>query len=235
MTALNFAISDEGIFLATDTLVTRDGRPLTFTAKVLMLPHVHGLVSGTGSIVLFQRWSHEIHSETLATHMQLLNICTPGRLRKIWAEMSDVERDNGPSDIYHLYYDPDDDQFGGFAYRCSNDFESEPLDNGDYSKPDWGYATPIIDFPGDLIRACRRQRFAQEKLAPGERLQIGGQVIAYTMQRHEAEGQPMSTLTTAQIAYEFEDYEEMSIDCDEQIEVDDDVWGSDPETCRSAI
>ena len=92
MTALNFSITHEGIFLATDTLVTRDGRPLTFTAKVLMLPHMDGFVTGTGSIALFQRWSHEILSEGMA-HMRVLDVSTPDRLRKIWAEMSDAERD----------------------------------------------------------------------------------------------------------------------------------------------
>ena len=228
MTALNFSITHEGIFLATDTLVTRDGRPLTFTAKVLMLPHMDGFVTGTGSIALFQRWSHEILSEGMV-HMHVLDVLAPDRLRKIWNEMSDEERDNGSADIYHLYYDPDDDQFGGFAYRYSNDFESEPLGYGDYSKPGFGNAIEILDFPGDLIRACRRQRFAQEKLDPGERRQIGGQVIAYMMQRHEAEGQPMSTLMTAQVAYEFEDFDDIFLECDERIEPDD-VWGSDPES-----
>lgn len=233
MTALNFSITHEGIFVATDTLVTRDGRPLTFTAKVLMLPHMDGFVTGTGPISLFQRWSHEILSEGMA-HMRVLDVSTPDRLRKIWAEMSDAERDNGTSDIYHLYYDSNNDRFGGFAYRCSNHFESEPLGYGDYSKPDFGDAFPIIDFPGDLIRACRRQRFAQEKLDPDQRRQIGGQVIAYMMQRHEAEGQPMSTLMTAQVAYEFEDFDDIFLECAERIEPDD-VWGSDPETCRSPI
>ncbi|MDT7527846.1 hypothetical protein OVY29_04120 [Sphingopyxis sp. SE2] len=90
-----------------------------------------------------------------------------------------------------------------------------------------------MDFPGDLIRACRRQRFAQEKLDPGERRQIGGQVIAYMMQRHEAEGEPMSTLMTAQVAYVFEDFDDMFLDCDDP--TDDEIWGSDPETCPSPI
>ena len=49
MTALNFSITHEGIFLATDTLVSRDGRPLMYTAKVLMLPHLDGFVSGKGN------------------------------------------------------------------------------------------------------------------------------------------------------------------------------------------
>lgn len=229
MTALNFAITDEGIFLATDTLVSRDGRPLMFTAKVLMLPHMDGFVTGTGSIVLFQRWSHEILSKGMVD-MHVLDDYTPDRLRKIWDEMSDEERDNG-ADIYHLYYDPDEDQFGGFAYRYSNDFESEPLGYGDYSKPGFDNAIEIVDFPGDLIRACRRQRFAQERLDPGERRQIGGQVIAYMMQRHEAEGRPMSTMMTAQVAYVFEDFDAMFLDC----ELDEVVWDSDPESCRSPI
>ena len=216
MTALNFAITDEGIFLATDTLVTRDGRPLMFTAKVLTLPHMNGLISGTGSMVLFQRWSLTVLSEILATNMQVLDLYTADRLRRIWATMSDEERGDGPADIFHLCYDPDNDEFGGFAYRSSNDFESEPLGYGTYPKPALDNAIPIVAFPGDLVRECRRLRFAQERLDPNKRQHIGGQVIAYMMERHEAEGQPNSTLTTAHTAYEFEDFEETFFDCDER-------------------
>lgn len=222
MTALNFAITDEGIFLATDTLVSRDGRPLMFTAKVLVLPHLHALITGTGSMVLFQRWSLTVLSEILAIHMHLLDIDTPKRLRKIWAEMSDEERGDGPAYIYHLCYDPDIDHFGGFVYRSSNDFESEPLGHGIYREPALDFEPAshreflIEDFPGELVRACRRLRFAQDRLDLDKRQHIGGQVIAYMMQRNETEGQSMSTLTKAQTAYVFEDFGSTYVECDER-------------------
>ncbi len=44
----------------------------------------------------------------------------------------------------------------------------------------------------------------------------------------------MSTLMTAQVAYEFEDFDDIFLECAERIEPDE-VWGSDPETCRSPI
>ena len=111
-------------------------------------------------MVLFQRWSLTVLSEILATQMHVLDIDTPERLRKIWAEMSDEERGDGPAYIYHLCYDPDIDEFGGFVYRSSNDFESEPLGHGIYPEPALNPEPAfyreflITDFPGDLVRAC---------------------------------------------------------------------------------
>lgn len=215
MTALNFAITNEGIFLATDTLVTRDSRPLMFTAKVLALPHLHGLITGTGSMILLQRWSMAVLGRILTTHMHHLDLEAPGSIREIWGEMSDEERGDA-AEIYHLSYDPDDDQFGGFAYRSSNDFESEPLGYGLYPESALRGAFPIIAFPGDCVRACRRLRFAQEKLDPDKRLQIGGQVTAYSIQRHEVQGLLRSSLITAQAVFEFEDFEDTLFDCDER-------------------
>jgi hypothetical protein len=222
MTALNFAITDDGIFLAADTLVTRDGRPFMFTAKVLALPHLHGLITAAGSMVLLQRWSLMVLSEMLAIHMHLLDNDAPKRLREIWAEMSDEERGAGPAYIYHLCYDPDIDEFGGFVYRSSNDFESEPLGHGIYREPALDFEPAlhrdflITDFPGDLVRACRRLRFAHDRLDLDKRQHIGGQVIAYRMRRHEADGQPFSTLITAETAYEFEDFGSTFCECDER-------------------
>lgn len=235
MTALNFAITDEGIFLATDTLVSRGGRPLMFTAKVLDLPHLHGLITGTGSTVLFQRWSLTVLSEILAIEMHGLDIDTPEWLRKIWAELSEEERGDGPAYIYHLYYDPDIDEFGGFVYRSSNDFESEPLGHGIYPEPASDFEPAlyrefsITDFPGNLVRACRGLRFAQDRLDLDKRQHIGGQVIAYMMRRHEAEGQPFSTLTTAQTAYEFEDFGSTFGECEDRTSEDSwDEGGEEP-------
>src|SRR3546814_14603672 len=102
------------------------------------------------------------------------------------------------------------------ADLSSNDCESEPLGNGLYPDAALRGAFPIIAFPGDGVRACRRLRFAQEKLDPDKRIQIGGQVTAYSIQRHEVQGLPRSTLITAQTAFEFEDFEDSFFDRDER-------------------
>lgn len=214
MAALKFAITDEGIFLATDTLVTHDGRPSMFTAKVLTLPHLHGLICGFGSMALFQRWSLRVLGSILTTNMSHLDLFAPNSLREIWAQMSDEDRGDGNADIYHLCYDPDADQFGGFGYQSSSDFESEPLDDGVYSMPAaLNGKFSINAFPGDFVKAFRRVWFGQEALGADKRLHIGGEVIAYMMQRHEIEGQPRSTLITAQTAFRFENFEKMFLDC----------------------
>lgn len=205
MTALNFAITDDGIFLATDSLVTHEDQALMFTSKVLTLPHLDGLICWTGSIVLFHRWALTVLREASSGSICFLDVDTPEALKSIWAGMSDDERGSGTGTIYQFGYDRDWDRFVGFAYRSSNGFKSEPLAHNIYTKPPLAGQFPIIGFPDDFVETCRHQRIEQDKLPADKRVHIGGHVIAYMMQRNKREGQPTSTLTTVQTAFEFED------------------------------
>ena len=209
MTALNFAITDDGIFLATDSLVTHEGQPLMFTTKVLTVPHLDGLICATGSIVLFHRWALNVLREASSGMMSYLDHDTPEELNSIWAGMSEDERGSGTGTIYHFGYDRDFDRFEGFAYRSSNNFESEPLAHNIYTKPPMAGQFSITSFPDDFVETCRGQKMEQDKLPADKRVHIGGHVIAYTLQRNSREGQPTTTFTTVQTAFEFEDLVDM--------------------------
>src|SRR5690606_14941893 len=173
MTALNFAITDDGVFLATDSLVTHEGEPERFTTKVLTVPHLDGLICATGSIVLFHRWALEVLGTASSGQMSYLDLDTPESLMSIWAGMSEEER-CGTGTIYHFGYDPDEDRFEGFAYRSSNDFESERLEQNVYIKPPFAGQSSLIGFPDDFVEACRRQKIEQDKLPADKRVHIGG-------------------------------------------------------------
>ena len=209
MTALNFAITDDGIFLATDSLVTHEGEPLRFTTKVLTVPHLDGLICGTGSIVLFHRWALDVLGQASSGQMSYLDVDTPESLVSIWADMSEEERGGGTGTIYHFGYDPDKDRFEGFAYRSSNGFESERLEQDIYIKPPFAGQFSLIGFPDDFVETCRGQKIEQDKLPADKRVHIGGHVIAYTLQRNKREGQPTTTYATVQTAFEFEDIRDM--------------------------
>lgn len=208
MTALNFAITDDGVFLATDSLVTHEGEPLRFTTKVLTVPHLDGLICATGSIVLFHRWALEVLSQTSSGQMSFIDHAVPDALMSIWTGMSEEER-CGTATIYHFGYDADEDRFEGFAYRSSSNFESEYLENNIYIKPPFAGQFSMTGFPDDFVETCRGQKIEQDKLPADKRVHIGGHVMAYTLQRHKREGQPTTTFTTVETAFEFEDFSDM--------------------------
>ena len=208
MTALNFAITDDGVFLATDSLVTHEGEPLRFTTKVLTVPHLDGLICATGSIVLFHRWALEILSQTSSGQMSYLDPDTPEALRSIWAGMSEEER-GGTGTIYHFGYDRDEDRFEGFGYRSWNNFESEPLTNCIDIKPPFAGPFSTTGFPDDFVETWRGQKVEQDKLPAEKRVHIGGHIFAYTLQRRKREGQPTTTFTTVETAFVFEDLDDM--------------------------
>src|SRR5690606_3892389 len=100
-------------------------------------------------------------------------------------------------------------RFEGFAYRSSNDFESEPLEQNVYIKPAFAGQFSLAAFPDDFVETCRGQKIEQDKLPADKRVHIGGHVMAYTLQRHTREGQPTTTYATVHTAFEFEDLRDM--------------------------
>ena len=141
--------------------------------------------------------------------MSYLDHDTPEELNTIWASMSEDERGSGTATIYHFGYDPDFDRFEGFAYRSSNNFESEALAHNIHTQPPMAAQFSITGFPDDFVETCRGQKFEQDKLPADKRVHIGGHVMAYTLQRQKREGQPTTTYATVQTAFEFEDLRDM--------------------------
>ena len=63
MSSLIFQTEEQQVFVATDTwAVTRDGMPITFTSKALILPHLRMIVAGTGSGGFLDQWFVYINS-----------------------------------------------------------------------------------------------------------------------------------------------------------------------------
>jgi hypothetical protein len=57
LTALNYILARDRIVVSTDTLRSSgEGEPHGFVSKILPLPHLHGVVCGTGSLDLLVDW-----------------------------------------------------------------------------------------------------------------------------------------------------------------------------------
>lgn len=220
MTVLNFAITADGAFVATDSLVTLDGSPSFFTSKAVPVPHLNGLICGTGLQAFIHRWTLTVLGGVVAVDMPDLDQFASEGLRRIWSQMSDEERGAGTSTVYHFGYDQETAQFVGFAYRSTNDFVSEPLPHGVATKPPYLGDLPMLGFPNDFVEVCRAQRIEQDDLPPDERVYIGGQIVAYMMLANREEGREPIITTTVQVAFDFEDFERMYWQCLSSLEPD---------------
>lgn len=211
MTALNFMLQEDAVYIATDSLVTGDFEPAFVTTKVHVLPHLNGIICGTGSCGLILDWVRHVNGQVLASDMTVLNAFAPELLRKLHAERSEGE---GTTTVYHFGMDFAEKVFRGFAYRSGTGFHSEALGYGHYLKPgvDMGDLT-VEQFPADFVSIMRAQRAEQDKIEPGKRVFIGGQVLSWMMQRIEVDGIGTTVATTIQPAYEWEDFEVMYANC----------------------
>ena len=217
---LNFALLPDGVFVIADTLVTNDKFEASFfTSKVHVVPHLNGLVCGTGNLGLILDWSRHLLGGMLAVDVAHLDEFAPDALRSIHTSRPTAERDTITSTIYHLGFDEREDQFVGFAYRSTADFASERLDYGVRTKPGYSGDLPMMRFPDDFVEVCRAQRVEQDLLPEEERVFIGGHLVAYMIQRERADGRPPIVTTTVTRPFEFEDIDEAYYDCTTSLEI----------------
>jgi hypothetical protein len=211
MTVMNFALAEDGVFVVADTLVTTETfQPGFFTSKVHPVPHLNGLICGTGSLGFILAWSRHVLGGMLAMDIAHLDEFAPASLRAIHAARPEEKL---TSTIYHLGFGEREDRFVGFAYRSTADFESEPLDYGTRIKPRYDAPRELRAFPHDFVEMCRDQRSIQDRLPPDERIFIGGHIVAYMLQVQRVEGHPASVLTTITRPFEFEDFEQAYMRC----------------------
>jgi len=94
MTALNFRLRPTMVFISMDTLASKPGGEcLGFSSKVLPLPHLHGVVCGTGSLNLVLDWFTFIQTRVSASDMRDLDDVAPHHLPILAekAECSNIE------------------------------------------------------------------------------------------------------------------------------------------------
>lgn len=209
MTAINFHLAEHAVFIVADTLVTGPTyQPAFFTAKVHPVPHWNGVICGTGSLGLITDWLHRALGGMLAVDLIHLNEFAPASLRDLHTLRGEQEAEACTTTIYHFGYDRADDAFKGYAYRSTNGFESELLEHGTYTKPGIDLGSRRVEqFPNDFVAVCRDQRDEQDALPKEDRVFIGGQIIAWMMERVEIEGVGPTVRTTIVPAFEFDDIE----------------------------
>lgn len=197
MTAAIFSIAPEHVIVATDTLaVAGDTRsPLMFTTKFYPLPHLGGAMFATGLGDLALSWFGRLQ-RFVATDIHHLDQFVTNELRA-----ADDELKHDPAlttTVYHVGFSHLEGRYVAFAYRSTNDFKSERLSYGLFTKPpvsDAEFAECIDDF----IRGMTQQKQADDALPPSQRVHIGGEIQILRLQDQQM---------FIQTVHRFDDYDE---------------------------
>lgn len=179
MSSMIFSTDEERILVATDTLaVTPSGEPFMFAMKATHVPHLRTIIAGTGGAGFANKWALRASSRMIVNGIHNLDYHTPNGLRELWKKYS-LEyslSEDFTTTVYQFGISEINDKVVSFAYRSTNDFESEQLQYGTAVKPKCRVPE------GNLIELIpsmmEEQRDIQENLPKESRLYIGGEIYA---------------------------------------------------------
>ena len=189
MSALNFVLSDGMVIIATDSLASSfDGIPRSFQTKVFPLPHVCGVICGTGLFQLTLDWFVFVQQHAVTREVSYLSRIAPQQLPLLAAK---YEADySGESTIYHFGWDAAGGHFRGFAHRSTKHFAVE-----EFERPRWALkpgSTELLktfeetySATGDLtqcfVETIKAQRARDLALPADQRVGIGGEIHLLNM------------------------------------------------------
>src|SRR5262245_24084629 len=103
MTSLNAYIDPQEVIITMDTLgLEVDGQPAIYTSKIFPLPHLRGVLCGTGSIQLIWDWYKQILMGMLALDLTHVDRYATPSLQSL-AKLSEASQ--APTTMYHFGYD----------------------------------------------------------------------------------------------------------------------------------
>jgi hypothetical protein len=200
MSALNFVLQEDMVMVATDTLALSGdtNRPSHFQTKFYPIPHLDGIICGTGVSQFIAQWALQVQTSMLVKNIPHLNEFTTEQLRKLWTELR--LNDVFTSTIYHFGYDADLEKFRGYVYRSEKNFISEELSYGFGTKPPVPNFKPTGNPVDDFKEVISIQREEDLSHPQENRIGIGGDI-------------QLALLKPSQITivhtHRFEDFEEL--------------------------
>jgi len=188
MTLLNWSLSEESIFLLTDTLMTiQDKTPMASATKVYSHPHMSLLVAGTGSHQLVRRFDDYVACRTLARHVRELAAEAKPVLMALWGEAI-AEGFIGTSTVYLFGHDPESGKMVAFSFASGDNFAPADVEYSFFLKP------PLIDMGpleeripnfciDDLIFAAGLQQAEDRAMIARDQMAgLGGQLVGHWLQ-----------------------------------------------------
>ena len=181
MSSLIYRLTDEQVCIAADTLMSdTEHQPLKYVTKILLLPHVRGVLCGTGAGDLLLKWYLRIQRELSIPDLPWLAEHAPAQLVRLAAELmlpSDMK-----TTIYHFGWDHRAGRMTGHSFAAADQFALRDAHRDSLVvKP--GYPAAIEE-AADLVfqdgvtgfaEIMRRQRVVEGRLPVAERAGIGGE------------------------------------------------------------
>jgi hypothetical protein len=201
VSSLIYCTEERQVSLATDTLATLpDGRPFEYTTKAFVLPHLRTIIAGTGAGGFLGTWFVRVNDGMVVSGVDHLNFHTAGVLASQWEDFKKGKSlsDGQTTTIYHFGFSETTGLIHSFAYRSTNNFQSESIGYGIGVKP----KCKVPDncrFPQDLKTMMDEQRTIQRSLPEDERVYIGGEIQIHHLSK---DGFRIYTLDR------FEDYDQ---------------------------
>ncbi|SUD43817.1 Uncharacterised protein [Pseudomonas fluorescens] len=173
MSSLLFYTDENEAIVVTDTLLHYSvDTPPGFASKAISIPHIHMIIAGTGSALLFNRWIGLVNNQGFALNVDSVNAHATQELQALWSELNShvPALQDQTATIYHFGVSDDSGKVHGFAYRSGSDFKSERLDYGLGVKPELTDKAGIDwnSFPAcapDIMRAQSREEDKKPRVA----------------------------------------------------------------------
>ncbi|MBL5906434.1 hypothetical protein [Serratia fonticola] len=186
MSSLIFYTQPDLAVVATDTLaVTNEGEPFLYTNKAIYLPTLKTIICGTGVGGFSSAWAEKINSRMILEGIENLDVHTQESLNGLWGLFKEEYKIDHASTttVYHIGFSELSQEIVSFAYRSTNNFESERLAHGTAVKPE----CKIIE--GNLMETIpvmmTEQRCLQEQNPMSSRVYIGGDINAIMLTKDE--------------------------------------------------
>ncbi|HMG87052.1 MAG TPA: hypothetical protein VK574_15070 [Terracidiphilus sp.] len=186
MSSLIYHIAHDQVFVATDTLATsHEGKPVYFTSKVLILPHLNMLLAGTGRAGFLDRWIVAINGSPMRD-VDAVDREATNYLAAAWSlyQQQITEPSNlSTVTIYHFGFSETAGVIHAYAYRSENGFQSERLEYRTGVKPKCT-VPENYRFPDDIKGMMEEQRTIQALLPKNEQVFIGGEIQIHHLNQH---------------------------------------------------
>ena len=177
MTALVFALEENRVCVAMDTLVVGadDRLPLSFQRKFLPLPAHNLLVAGTGHAGLVDGFFRHVQSITLPGDVDWLSRNAENTLDLSVRAAGGL--DGLTATIYLFGYSTAEQRYVGYAHRSESCFSQERLSYGLGMRPPVQISIPDdLRFPDFMVQIALLQQQLDNSCPLSERLGIGGEL-----------------------------------------------------------
>jgi len=181
-------MTPEHVVILSDTLsIAGDTKlPRSLMTKIYAAPHIGAVITGTGIGHFVTQFFLSVNERMVVTDVDHLSEFAPDTLRGMWSAVADQLPGEATTTIYTFGISAAENQFAGFAYRSTNNFEAEPLQHGTAAKPaPTMEQLAAVGSLSDFAALAFLQQATDRSLPRRQRVGIGGELWLYILGKAE--------------------------------------------------